>query len=152
MKTHEHTMHIGAKPRLEQGFTLIELMIVVAVIAILSAIALPSYNAYVERSHRANARAALLQASQWMERAATARGTYPLNAEIPAGVLTVEGGRYVIATDSTTRATFTFTATPTAAQANDRCAAFVINQAGTRLQTPTAVITTPLAAAECWNR
>lgn len=137
---------------LQSGFSLIELMIVVVVIAVLASIALPSYNEYVQRSHRANARAALLQASQWMERAATAQGRYPLNAAIPAGILTVEGGRYTIATDSTTGATFTFTATPTAVQENDRCGGFNINQSGTRQQSTTTTVITPLSAAECWNR
>jgi len=63
--------------RLAQGFTLIELMIVVAVVGILSAIAYPSYTEYVRRGHRADARAGLLQVQQWLERAATATGTYP---------------------------------------------------------------------------
>ncbi|MES2887468.1 MAG: type IV pilin protein, partial [Pseudomonadota bacterium] len=66
--------------RLNHGFTLIELMIAVAVVALLAAVALPSYYEFVMRSHRANARAALLQAAQWMERTATAQGTYPLTA------------------------------------------------------------------------
>eukprot|EP01136_Pigoraptor_vietnamica_P013455 Opistho-1_new@54474 len=96
-----------------QGFTLIEVMIVVAVIGILSAIALPSYNEYVLRSHRANARAALLQAAQWLERAATAQGSYPAAAAIPAGVLAVEGGRYVVTLPVLTAGTYTLRATPT---------------------------------------
>ena len=54
------------------GFTLIELMIVVAIVGILSAVAYPSYTEYVRRGHRADARAGLLQAQQWLERAATA--------------------------------------------------------------------------------
>ena len=49
-------------PSKHQGFTLIELMIVVAVVAILSSIAYPSYTEYVRRGHRAEARAGLLQA------------------------------------------------------------------------------------------
>lgn len=46
------------------GFTLIELMIVVAIVGILSAVAYPSYTEYVRRGHRADARAGLLQAQQ----------------------------------------------------------------------------------------
>ena len=64
-------------PKTHRGFTLIEVMIVVAIVGILSAIALPSYNEYIRRGHRADARAGLLQAQQWMERAATATGSYP---------------------------------------------------------------------------
>ena len=47
-----------------KGFTLIEVMIVVAIVGILAAIALPSYNEYIRRGHRAEARAALLQGAQ----------------------------------------------------------------------------------------
>ena len=52
-----------------RGFTLIEVMIVVAIVAILSAIALPSYTEYIRRGNRAEARAGLLQAAQWMRAA-----------------------------------------------------------------------------------
>ncbi|MDR0274565.1 MAG: prepilin-type N-terminal cleavage/methylation domain-containing protein [Burkholderiaceae bacterium] len=77
------------------GFTLIELMIVVAVIAILAAIAYPSYAEFVRRANRANAKEALLKAAQWMERTATAQGQYPNNpAQLAAGLEAVEGGRY----------------------------------------------------------
>lgn len=146
----------GSPLRLQTGFTLIELMIVVVIVGVLATVAVPSYQSYVERSHRANARAALLQATQWMERAATAQGTYPRSnttpSQIPAGILAVEGGRYSVAADSTTGATFTFTATPTAVQENDRCGAFIIDNAGTRSQGTTTVVTSPLTAQECWNR
>lgn len=135
-----------------QGFTLIEVMIVVAVIGILSAIALPSYNEYMLRSHRANARAALLQAAQWLERAATAQGSYPAAAAIPAGVLAVEGGRYVITLPVLTAGTYTLRATPTAVQSADRCAVFQMTHAGVRTQVATATVPTPLAVQECWNR
>jgi len=52
--------------RKNQGFTLIELMIVVAFVEILGAIAIPSYSEYIRRGHRAEARAGLLQAAQWL--------------------------------------------------------------------------------------
>lgn len=138
--------------RSNRGFTLIELMITVAVVAVLVAVALPSYNDYVLRSHRAHARAALTQTAQWMERTATAQGTYPLAAAIPPGVLFVEGGRYNINAVSNDGLTYQLTAIPTAPQSNDRCGSFRIDHAGTRLQVATVTVPNPLGSLECWNR
>lgn len=135
-----------------RGFTLIELMIVVGVIGIISVIAFPSYTEYVQRSHRANARAALLQTSQWLERAATAQGAYPAAAAVPAGVRAVEGGRYTITLPVLTAGTFTLRATPNGAQATDACGTFQITQAGVRTQVATAAVPTPLSAQDCWTR
>lgn len=50
------------------GFTLIELMVTVAIVAILGSIALPSYTRYIARAHRADARTQLLQVAQFMQR------------------------------------------------------------------------------------
>jgi type IV pilus assembly protein PilE len=63
-----------------RGFSLVELMVAVAVVAILSAIAIPSYSAYVIRGQRAAAKAVLLQTAQAMERYYTQNGSYVTTA------------------------------------------------------------------------
>lgn len=62
--------------REHQGFTLIELMIVVAIIGILAAVAYPSYQEYVRSSHRAEAQSALMGLAATMERHFTANNSY----------------------------------------------------------------------------
>ena len=131
------------RPTLQQGFTLIEVMIVVAIVGILSAIAYPSYAEYIRRGHRADARAGLLQAQQWMERASTATGVYP-TALPPALAWDVtkpafKDKRYDITLASPTGGiaadagrTYTLTATPKGPQANDKCGNYTLNHTGVR--------------------
>ena len=74
---------ITCRPRRAAGFTLIELVVTMMIIAILAAIAIPNYFAYVARGHRSEARATLTQAAQWMERWRTERNSYQLNGNPP---------------------------------------------------------------------
>lgn len=133
----------------QHGFTLIEMMIVVVVIGILSAIVYPNYTEYVRRGHRAEARAGLLQAAQWLERAATATGTYPLAAAFPANLKKVPNDRYDLSITSTDGATYTLTATPKGAQTGDKCGNYTLTHAGLR---GAKDVTTGDIVTECWGK
>lgn len=132
-----------------KGFTLIELMIVVAIVGILAAIAYPSYQRYVQDSRRSDARANLLQLAQFMERYYTANGRYvDGNGNAPALPFT-EAPRdgndkyYDLRLAGVDAQNYTLTATPKGAMAGDRCGTLSINQAGVKAASAGSV-------DECW--
>lgn len=132
------------KQQREHGFTLIELMVVVAVIAILAAIAYPMYQDQMRKTRRAQARADLVETIQKLERYHSARNTY---TGFAVGDITNNQPLfYAIAFDAApTDTTFALRATPTGPQASDRCADLTINHAGTKGQSGAGMTT-----QDCW--
>jgi type IV pilus assembly protein PilE len=135
------------------GFTLIELMIVLVVAALLIVIALPGYQDHLRRGKRAEARAALMQASLWLERVATATGVYPAqDSDFPVSLTTVPSGAYRIEFKARNQdgSGYTLSAIPQGAQARDRCGAFTLDESGARNLLDAGA--SAALTAECWNR
>jgi type IV pilus assembly protein PilE len=135
-----------ASRRLSRGFTLIELMIVVAVVAILAAIALPNFNDSVRKSRRGQAKADMVELAQIYERFHTDNNTY-VGASAKPGFPTQSPktgtARYSLSAPAPveTQSTFVITATPLDAQTKDACGTMTIDQAGRK---------TP-AIENCWQ-
>jgi type IV pilus assembly protein PilE len=135
--------------KITQGFTLIELMITVAVISILAAVAMPSYKEYVMKSRRADAKAALLKLQLEQEKYRANNTSYGTLAQI--GVSSTSPDQYyTIAVTSNTATDYTVTATPTGAQTGDSCGTFAVNKDGKT--TSTSVQTTAAKVQECWGK
>ncbi len=113
-----------------RGFTLIELMITVAVVAILAAVALPSYQDHVRKSRRAQAKADLVEVAQLLERYHTVQNTY-VGFTLPFEQSPRDGtSRYTISLGGESASAFTLTAAPGDAQAEDKCGTMTLDQAG----------------------
>lgn len=111
-----------------KGFTLIELMIAVAILAIIATIAIPAYNKHVEKARRADAQSALLSASQVLERCFTRTNTYvgcDIAEESPDGF-------YEISFLQQDASEYRLRARPIGPQENDACGDYELDHRGNR--------------------
>lgn len=137
-----------------RGFTLIELLVVVAVLGILASIAVPSYFEHLRRGARADAKAALLEDAQFLERNFTEASRYDQTSAGVAVTLPVtqaprDGSAYYSITLTAGTSTFTLTATPISGtrMEGDLCGNFTLNQLGQKGLTSASG-----SISDCWNR
>ncbi|UDM61111.1 type IV pilin protein [Pseudoalteromonas piscicida] len=135
----------------ERGFTLIEVMIVVVIIGILSAIAYPNYTEYVRRGARADAMTLLLDAANKQEQFFVDNRAYSNDLEAIGVPTATENGYFNVTLENVTADTFRIVATAAAGpvQGDEQCPALTIDELGIRGVTGT---TNQDAIDRCWER
>jgi type IV pilus assembly protein PilE len=167
MKQHlMSSVRISVSGRRTAGFTLIELMITVSIVAILAAIAIPSYNAYIRKSRRTDAKSALLDMASLEERYFSSNNAY---SSSPSDLGYATALPILISTDYTVTsvnfsvvqaiaggagvvpqvATYSFIATPVGDQVNDtQCASFTVTSGGGQTAKNSAGVD---STQTCWH-
>lgn len=135
---------MSSKPFPHRGMSLIELVIVLAVIGILLTTAVPSYRSYMQRVHRTEAIRMLLQASMCQERIYASQGSYDTGRCHPGS----EQRRYQVSykPPDTLGRTYVAVATPMGAQISDHCGSLSLDQNGTR-----GISALDSSVMKCWN-
>lgn len=133
----------GAARRIARGFTLVELMVVVAIVAILASIALPSYQDSIRKSRRGQAKADLVELAQSLERFHSVNDTY-VGYLRPFAVSPRTGTAYYnIDVAGLSPTAFSVTATAIGTQVKDSCGDLSLIQTGQKSSSKGTV-------NECW--
>lgn len=132
-----------------KGFSLIELLIVIVIIGILTAIAYPAYSRYVLKSHRTEAMMVLSQDQAILERCYAQNFAYNQGCPtLPVFPQTSPQGYYSIVLSNLGASSYTLTANAIGTQVNDTdCASMTVDQANVR----TALDSANAAQTTCWN-
>lgn len=154
MSTVTRLMSYRPRARIARGFTLIELMVVVAVVAILASIAYPSYQDSVRKSRRAQVKADMVEIAQRYERYHTVNNTYvgfwegafgAADATVISPSTAGATPAYSIENTEEEINTFALTATPEGNQTKDtRCGTLGLSNTGAKTKTGTGEL------ADCW--
>ncbi|MEO0616907.1 MAG: type IV pilin protein [Pseudomonadota bacterium] len=132
-----------------RGFTLVELLLVIGIVALLAAAAVPGWQAQRDRSQRSDARAWLIRLSNDQQAYFVRHGRYADDLRglgFGSATATTPGGHYRLSVSSTTATGFTVRATRTASDREaSRCAWYTLDQSQRRASGPAAV-------SECWWR
>ncbi len=131
----------------QSGFTLIELVVAVAIVAILAAIALPSYFEQMSRSKRTDGKNALMDLAARQEKYRFGTNTYTANLALLNMPATSADGHYTMQVVSATALAFEARAIPTASQARDKCEQLTITNAGVK----GTINGNSRSAEECWR-
>jgi type IV pilus assembly protein PilE len=150
----EPNMTTTRRPTRSHGFTLVEVVVVMAIIGILTAIAIPSYSEYVRRGQRAEARTVLLEAAQFMQRFYSANDRYDQSragaaVALPAGMQQVPAlgaARYAVSLNAVSTTAYTLQAAPVGGMTADKCGTFTLTSVGRR-----DVVGASASAEDCWR-
>ncbi len=159
---------IKVKLGISSGFSLVELMIVIAIIGVLAAVAFPSYQESIKKSRRADAKVGIIAFAAAMERHFTENNNYCDAATGGADVancgtatdtdtgtpsiinpsVPLDGGTayYNLTISAVTATTFTLLATRTGAATGDECGDFTYTQAGVK-----GLANNTHSVATCWQ-
>lgn len=125
--------------KLQQGFTLIELMVTVAIVGILAAIAIPSYSSYVQKSRRTSATTALLDLASREAKYYSTNNVYTDSmfnlgyvSNGPIAIPDTSSNYYNLSVTKISTNDFTATATNTGTQVKDSCGTYTINNLGVK--------------------